>query len=159
MLAWKANIHSWKRSENKRKAQDYLNDFQLSQQALQVMLKSGTITVPQREKSVYTCCPELYNSSSSEVVIELVPVRSGDDFRTVSCTDKDLINSGYELKDLSLDLRKCPNLTSIVGKKLGTKGAKLLSQYISFKRCIWNFEDIVSGAITPFIRASVSSWM
>ena len=95
------------------------------------MLKSGTITVPQREKSVYTCCPELYNSSSSEVVIELVPVRSGDDFRTVSCTDKDLINSGYELKDLSLDLRKCPNLTSIVGKKLGTKGAKLLSQYIS----------------------------
>ena len=96
------------------------------------MLKSGTITVPQREKSVYTCCPELYNSSSSEVVIELVPVRSGDDFRTVSCTDKDLINSGYELKDLSLDLRKCPNLTSIVGKKLDTKGAKLLSQYISF---------------------------
>jgi len=118
--------------ENKRIAQDYLNDFQLSQQALQVMLKSGTITVPPRENPAYKCCPELYNSSSSEVVIELVPVRSRDDFRTVSCTDKELINSRYELKDLSLDLRKCPNLTSIVGKKLGTKGAKLLSQYISF---------------------------
>ena len=84
-----------------QKAQDYLNDFQLSQQALQVVMKSGTITVPQREKSVYSYCPELYNSSSSEVVIELVPVRSGDDFRTVSCRDKELINSGYELKDLS----------------------------------------------------------
>ena len=66
-----------------------------------MILKLGTITVPQREKSVYTYCPELYNSSSSEVVIELVPVRSGDDFRTVSCRDKELINSGYELKGLS----------------------------------------------------------
>ena len=68
-----------------QKAQDYLNDFQLSQQALQVVMKSGTITVPQREKLVYSYCPELYNSSSSEVVIELVPARSGDNFRTVSC--------------------------------------------------------------------------
>jgi len=108
--------------ENKRKAHDYLNDFQLSQQALQVMLKSGTISVPQREKSVYTCCPEMYNSSSSEVVIELVPVRSGDDSRTISCRDKELINSGYELEDLSWDLPKCQNLASIVGKNLSTKG-------------------------------------
>ena len=29
-------------------------------------------------------------------------------------------------------MRKCPNLTSIVGTKLGTKGAMLLSQHISF---------------------------
>ena len=84
-----------------QRAQDYLNDFQLSQQALQVMLKSGTIAVPQQEKSVYSYYSELYNSSSSEVVIELVPARSGDDFRTVSCRDKELINNGYELKDLS----------------------------------------------------------
>ena len=42
--------------------------------------------------------------------------------RTVSCRDKELINSGYELEALSWDLRKCQNLTSIVGKKLSTKG-------------------------------------